>query len=178
MGTRKTMNILLTVVFCLCLVLPLAFADFEGGKPSAVENRFLAHAPRVFTPEGLYLTNIKTNFEGWLDDNVGGRSQMVAANTWLHYHLFRQSVHRNTLLGKEDWTYYINNDILRDYQHANLLPEEELTTWVESLQKGGPGGPSSWDGYVACVTADALLKSWGTGAPEPIALRDRHAIYD
>lgn len=134
MRARKLSDILLVLAFCLCLVLPFAFADFEGGKSSPVENRFMAVAPRIFTENGLRLKNIKTNFEAWLDDNVGGRTQMVAANTWLHYALFCQSVHSNTLIGEESWIYYINDAILRDYQRSNLLSEDDLTAWVDGLR--------------------------------------------
>ncbi len=40
----------------------------------------------------------------------------------------------------------------------------ELTHWVKTLEeKGEPDGyPSAWDGYAACVAADALNRSRGT----------------
>ena len=38
----------------------------------------------------------------------------------------------------------------------------ELTDWVASIHEGALRGPSSWDGYVACVAGDALNASRGT----------------
>src|SRR5699024_5879831 len=53
----------------------------------------------------------------------------------------------------------------------------ELTEWVHSLANGGPTGPSAWDGYAACVAADALNRSRGTGQFLPIAMMDKPALY-
>ena len=53
----------------------------------------------------------------------------------------------------------------------------ELTEWVKSLAAGGPTGPSAWDGYAACVAADALNRSRGTGQFLPIEMMDKPAMY-
>ena len=53
----------------------------------------------------------------------------------------------------------------------------EFTTWVKALLAGAPDGPSSWDGYVACVTADALIRSRQTGQPEAVELMEKPALY-
>lgn len=53
----------------------------------------------------------------------------------------------------------------------------ELTEWVKSLANGGPTGPSAWDGYAACVAADALNRSRGTGRFLPIEMIDKPALY-
>ena len=35
----------------------------------------------------------------------------------------------------------------------------EFDAWAKALLNGAPDGPSAWDGYVACVTGDALILS-------------------
>lgn len=35
----------------------------------------------------------------------------------------------------------------------------EIQDWVDHARKGETGGSSAWDGYVASITADALVKS-------------------
>ena len=55
--------------------------------------------------------------------------------------------------------------------------DAELKEWVADLEAGCPRGPSSWDGYAAAVTADALLRAQKTGAVEPIELEERPEIY-
>ncbi|MDR1913630.1 MAG: Gfo/Idh/MocA family oxidoreductase [Clostridiales bacterium] len=39
----------------------------------------------------------------------------------------------------------------------------EMQDWVNSALKGEVNGPTAWDGYVAAVTADALVRSQTTG---------------
>lgn len=53
----------------------------------------------------------------------------------------------------------------------------ELTEWVKALAAGGPTGPSAWDGYAACVAADALNRSRGTGQFLPIKMMDKPEMY-
>ena len=53
----------------------------------------------------------------------------------------------------------------------------ELTEWVKAVQAGAPTGPSAWDGYVACVAADALNRSRGTGVFYPIETMEKPALY-
>jgi len=44
----------------------------------------------------------------------------------------------------------------------------EIQDWINSTLKGEVNGPTAWDGYLAAVTADVLVKSQTTGAVEPI----------
>ncbi|MGM9629745.1 Gfo/Idh/MocA family protein [Butyricicoccus sp.] len=53
----------------------------------------------------------------------------------------------------------------------------ELQNWVDCAKRGVVEGPTAWDGYVAAVTADALVKSQTTGAEEPILTGDIPAFY-
>ena len=53
----------------------------------------------------------------------------------------------------------------------------ELTQWVQAVEAGQLTGPSAWDGYVACVAADALNRSRGTGVFYPIETIEKPALY-
>ncbi|MCB6365073.1 Gfo/Idh/MocA family oxidoreductase [Intestinibacillus massiliensis] len=53
----------------------------------------------------------------------------------------------------------------------------EFQEWAKALQAGAPTGPSAWDGYVTCVTADAIIKSRKTGVPEKVELVEKPAMY-
>ena len=44
----------------------------------------------------------------------------------------------------------------------------EIQDWVDHAVKGETGGSSAWDGYVASITADALVKSQTSGAIEKV----------
>lgn len=53
----------------------------------------------------------------------------------------------------------------------------EMQDWIDSTLKGEMNGPSAWDGYVAAVTADALVKSQSTGEVVDIATGETPAFY-
>jgi myo-inositol 2-dehydrogenase/D-chiro-inositol 1-dehydrogenase len=44
----------------------------------------------------------------------------------------------------------------------------ELQDWVDKVAEGTTGGSSAWDGYVAAITADALVKAQKSGAIEKV----------
>lgn len=53
----------------------------------------------------------------------------------------------------------------------------ELADWVEKVINGEPAGPSSWDGYAACVAADVLNRSRGTGSFLPVKMIEKPELY-
>lgn len=53
----------------------------------------------------------------------------------------------------------------------------ELQDWVKAVANGKLTGPSSWDGYAACVTADALNRSRGTNQFLKVEMIDKPEIY-
>ncbi|MBR3866686.1 MAG: Gfo/Idh/MocA family oxidoreductase [Butyricicoccus sp.] len=53
----------------------------------------------------------------------------------------------------------------------------ELTEWVKAVSNGAPTGPSAWDGYAACVAADALNASRGTGLFKKIETIEKPELY-
>lgn len=55
---------------------------------------------------------------------------------------------------------------------------DEAQIWIDSLHANQPTGPSAWDGYMSLAVAEACLRSTHTGLPEPVAGRERPALYD
>lgn len=57
--------------------------------------------------------------------------------------------------------------------------DKELQDFMDSIRKTGePNGPTSWDGYIAAVTADACLKAQESGKTETINLKEKPAFYN
>jgi len=46
----------------------------------------------------------------------------------------------------------------------------EVQSWVDHAATGVIDGPTAWDGYLAAVTADALVKAQETGRIEPVVM--------
>jgi myo-inositol 2-dehydrogenase/D-chiro-inositol 1-dehydrogenase len=55
--------------------------------------------------------------------------------------------------------------------------DAELLQWVESVAAGRTTGPSSWDGYAAAVTADALVAAVRERRQVAITMKDRPEVY-
>jgi len=68
--------------------------------------------------------------------------------------------------------------ILVDWKQRFLdAYDVELQAFFDDLGRGGPTGPSSWDGYAAAVTADACLQAQQSGKVVPVSTRQRPAFY-
>ena len=53
----------------------------------------------------------------------------------------------------------------------------ELQDWLDHAAKFEVAGPNSWDGYIAAVTADALVAAQSSGKIENVALGDTPEFY-
>lgn len=53
----------------------------------------------------------------------------------------------------------------------------ELQDWVDASKEGKVNGPTAWDGYLAAVTSDTLVKAQQTGAIEPVLTDEKPAFY-
>ncbi len=69
--------------------------------------------------------------------------------------------------------------ILTDWKDRFIQAyDTEFQEWVKALEKdGAPTGPSVWDGYAACVAADALNRSRGTEQFMPIEMIKKPELY-
>ncbi|MGI6116876.1 MAG: Gfo/Idh/MocA family protein [Bilifractor sp.] len=57
--------------------------------------------------------------------------------------------------------------------------DQEVQDWVDAADKGVINGPNAWDGYLAAITADALVKAQTSGAIEKIeASVEKPAFYN
>lgn len=64
-------------------------------------------------------------------------------------------------------SYEIYNDWTQRFVEAY---DVEFNEWIESIQNGGPVGPTSWDGYAACIAADVVNRARREGRELPIEL--------
>ena len=56
--------------------------------------------------------------------------------------------------------------------------DEEVQNWVNEAAEGVIGGPNAWDGYLAAITADALVRAQTSGKVETITpAKEKPAFY-
>lgn len=71
-----------------------------------------------------------------------------------------------------------SHEILSDWSQRFVEAYDvEFQQWINSIKESGPVGPNSWDGYVAAVTADTLIKARKLETIEPIILEPQPAFY-
>ena len=73
----------------------------------------------------------------------------------------------------------LGQHILMDWKDRFIEAYDvEFQDFIDAVLKtGAPTGPTSWDGYVAAVTADALVKSQESEKTEPVVLGEKPAFY-
>jgi len=54
----------------------------------------------------------------------------------------------------------------------------EFKQWVDNVREGAATGPTAWDGYVACVTADACTRARENGTIVTISMPKCPAFYN
>lgn len=130
---KRTVNIVVIIIFVFTMTLPLIFSDKIGGKKSDDENRMLAEFPQIFTSNGVNI-DIIPSFEKWANDNIGFRRYAVQLSTVIRYSLFDTDPTSDMLKGKNDWLYYYDNNIIKDFQHLNTSDTEQLNRRIDSYK--------------------------------------------
>lgn len=69
---------------------------------------------------------------------------------------------------------WIEQDWLQRFETAYV---HEVRAWVHALQTGVPTGPSTWDGYVSMLVADACIASARTGKPVDVEIPTMAEMY-
>ena len=69
-------------------------------------------------------------------------------------------------------------DILTDWSQRFIEAYDiEFQQWAQAVLNNRLTGPSTWDGYAACVAADAVMLSRKTGKPEPVNMIEKPEMY-
>ena len=132
---EKTAKKIFLALFAATLVIPLATTNVKQGEISEDENRYLTPFPALHNEDGSLNTEFTSDFENWINDNIGQRSSFVEADALLRYHLFhRFPENSNYYPGPNGELNYATHAMLEDYQHLNLFPPEYLQELANAMQ--------------------------------------------
>lgn len=82
----------------------------------------------------------------------------------------------NTILMKSFGTH--SYEIYADWSQRFVRAYDiEFQQWIDSIRKSELVGPSAWDGYVACVTADTLIEARKHESIESIMIEPKLDFY-
>lgn len=121
-------------LFFLMILIPVFTINFKE-TVSKAENRKLAGFPGIYRDDGGINTDIIEDFEAWFNDNIGLRSNFVMLNAKIQYYVFGVLPSScDTILGPEGEFDYATENIIRSYQHLDMINEKELGDYVKSIQ--------------------------------------------
>lgn len=136
MANKTKINIVFIAVFVAAITLPYVFAHRDTStRVSDEENRELAVYPVLYDRENGWNTSYIDDFDDWINDNLRGRTELVKINSTLQYELFHRIVRNNLTAGKNNWLFGKNDELLAEYQHTNLLSDDQLGEFSGNMQE-------------------------------------------
>ncbi len=117
---------IVSIAFMTSIWLPLLVMLLPSNTQLTVENRELAKFPGV---GGAKIS--RTQFENYLNDNLGFRSQFVRTHSVVKSK-FRAS-NRRVIVGKNDWLFVRTPTTVRNYNGELVPQKEEIEKWRRTL---------------------------------------------
>ena len=122
-------------LFFLLLVIPALSLNRDKEAVSEGENRVLKSFPEIIS-DGRFNTGFPSEFEEYLDDRIGFRNDLIYANAFLQYRVFhRMENPARYRLGPGGEFNIIENDMLKTYQHKNLLSDKKLNRITDGFER-------------------------------------------
>src|SRR5712671_2657769 len=128
---RKASNAWPMILLFGVLLLVPAVAQLAGMGQSTSENRTLAPFPKLTTFKDL--ADVSRASENYVNDRFGLRSQLVHANSLMHYRL-GISTNKDVVIGKDGWLFYAAERIMEQHTGADIFKPDELDKWVRQME--------------------------------------------
>ena len=152
-------NIIFIAVFIVAITLPYIFAHRDiNARFSDEENRELAAYPVLYDKENGWNTSYIEKFDEWINDNLRGRTEIVKINSTLQYKLFHRILRDNLVAGKNDWLFNKSDDLITEYQHVNLLTDDQVGEFAGNIQAFSDylGGRGISFYYMQCYEKESI----------------------
>lgn len=131
---KKVIDILMLVICLLMICVPSVLLNQSSVQVAVGENRYLAGMPPLFDENRNINNEFCTEFETWINDNIGFRDTLIGWNAIIQYRLFHNISRGAVYLGKDDDLNFATEEMLRHYQRLDLKPEEELDYIASNYQ--------------------------------------------
>ena len=130
---HKRANAFLLFLFFSFLLIPASKINKEDKAPE--ENRMLAKFPSLITEKKIN-NNFGIEFETWFNDRFYMRKQLVRLYNKITAGVNRNLFKEKVLVGKDGWSFNINDDGVKNYQNVKLFSDKELeklTLYLSSI---------------------------------------------
>lgn len=123
------------IAFFAVIVMPLSTTNLKRNTISEAENRRLASLTFINNEDGTINENFTSDFEEWINDNIGMRGALVLLNAKIQYYVFGVLANNSDyVLGPNGEYNYAPDSIIKTYQHFDLKDEETLQQMAEAYQ--------------------------------------------
>ena len=126
---KKLQILFLTLGFCLMALPALALPFFRDAVNT--EKRTLSALPVLRDAEG-FNESFPEEMNTWVQEHIGFRNELIAANSLLRASLFGQAVKDGVILGREGWLFYA--DTLEDYLNVPTMSRRGASGIAHSLR--------------------------------------------
>lgn len=141
------------LLFCVVLVLPLIFFNFEEESISVIDNRLLASNPFDNDLQGDFTTRI----ENYVNDRIGFRDKMIWGYTVLNDRVFNKMVHPIYTYGKKGYVFgggITSSGLFSDYHiaFADMIAQQQAyceDRGIPFLFVFNPAKPAVYSEYLA-----------------------------
>lgn len=127
---KRVVNIIYLLITFIMLLLPLCYINLKTNQISVSENRNLVEFPKIDNITKALSKDFLSEFNSWFNDHIGFREQLIFIKGRIDFKLFGKINVNDMYLGKDNELLYFTSDMLKSYQHKNLLTDEELNQLV------------------------------------------------
>jgi hypothetical protein len=127
MRTQRTVNRIVTALFLLSLIVPLA--RWSKGTTTAERTGTASSQDRQAARLSL------KHFEHYFRDHFGMRAQLIQFRNWFRYCVLDVSPIRTVIAGKEGWLFSDDQDSMADFLGRRPFTESELERWCQVLMR-------------------------------------------
>ena len=126
--------IVLTGAFLYLIYAPLMMTDFSSQTAwSSTEKRRLAELPALDLKPGT-LATFPSRFEAYFNDHFGYRNLFIRRYNRIMKKYFAKSPVPDVLIGKNNWLFFTEANLIDDFVGADPFTQGELETWRLNLE--------------------------------------------
>ena len=124
---KKNSNIIFIGLVFIVLILPILFINLKDNQISLSENRKLNEKPVLNDISKLFNGEFFTEFNSWFKDHIGFRDNIISLKGNIDHKVFNKIDVNYMYIGASGELIYMEPEMLKSYQHKDLLSKEELS---------------------------------------------------
>ena len=124
---KKNSNIIFIGLVFIVLILPILFINLKDNQISLSENRKLNEKPVLNDISKLFNGEFFTEFNSWFKDHIGFRDNIISLKGDIDHKVFNKIDVNYMYIGAGGELIYMEPEMLKSYQHKDLLSKEELS---------------------------------------------------